>query len=199
MSRGNIIFRRVKRRVTPFEERKIWEDYTKGESIAEITRKNRWGYQTIWKTVDEKRKKVAEEMAGEPVKEAERQHIKELIMNGMKNRRIEAITGRSQSIIGEIRAELGKPAPRGGYKSVSPEEEKEIIRLSDNAWSISAIAFKTGRSRPTVTKIINQEKERRAQERAEEERRATLYAVDIEKEKEEEDEQEHTQEDQTGN
>lgn len=180
MSRGNIIFRKVKRRVTPFEERKIWEDYTKGESIAEITRKNRWGYQTIWKTVDEKRKKVAEEMAGEPVKEAERQHIKELIMNGMKNRRIEAITGRSQSIIGEIRAELGKRAPRGGYKSVSPEEEKEIIRLSDNAWSISAIAFQTGRSRPTVTKIINQEKERRAQERAEKERRAALYAADIE-------------------
>lgn len=179
MSRGNIIFRRVKRRATPYEQKRIWIDYQAGLSIAEITRKNRWCYQTIWQTINDKRREVAEEMAGEPVKEAERQHIKELILNGMKNRRIEAITGRSQAIIGEIRAELGKPAPRGGYKAVSPEEIKEIIRLSDNAWSISRIADITGRSRPTVTNIINQEKERRAQKRAEEEKRAAEYAVNI--------------------
>lgn len=198
MSRGNIIFRKVKQRVTPYEEKRIWIDFESGFSIAEIMRKNRWDYQTVWKTVEKKRKEVAEEMAGEPVKEAERQHIKELILNGMKNKRIEQITGRSQAIIGEIRRELGAPAPRGGYKSVSPEEIREIIRLSDNAWSISAIADFTGRSRPTVTKIINREKERRAQERATAEAIAAEYAVNIDEEREQDNEQEDTEEDQAG-
>ena len=91
-----------------------------------------------------------------PLKEAERQLIKEMLLKGARTRQIEITTGRSSAVISEIRRQLGIKAARPvRIRRVTAQERQAIIKMAGKGMTISEIARKANRSDTTVRKIIN--------------------------------------------
>ena len=94
------------------------------------------------------------------LKEAERQHIKEMLLKGARTRQIEIATGRSGAVISEIRRQLGVKAVRPvRIRRVTAQEKRAIIRMAEKGMSVTEISKRFNRSDTTVRKIITAARE----------------------------------------
>ena len=142
--------------VTAFEKEKIWLEYLGGKTIPVLVKKYGYSYQTVRNIIQKKASEKGINMQKGPLKEAERQHIKEMLLNGARTRQIEIATGRSSAVISEIRRQLGIKAARPvRIRRVTAQERQAIIKMAGKGMAISEIARKANRSDTTVRKIIN--------------------------------------------
>ena len=142
--------------VTAFEKEKMWLEYLSGKTIPALVKKYGYSYQTTRNIIRRKIREKGTEMKKGPLKEAERQHIKEMLLKGARTRQIEITTGRSSAVISEIRRQLGIKAARPvRIRRVTAQERQAIIKMAGKGMTISEIARKANRSDTTVRKIIN--------------------------------------------
>lgn len=146
--------------VTAFEKEKMWLEYLSGKTIPALVKKYQYSYQTTRNIICRKIREKGTEMKKGPLKEAERQHIKEMLLKGARTRQIEIATGRSSAVISEIRRQLGVKAVRPvRIRRVTAQEKRAIIRMTEKGMSVTEISKRFNRSDTTVRKIITAARE----------------------------------------
>ena len=146
--------------VTAFEKEKMWLEYLSGKTIPSLAKKYGYSYQTTRNIIRRKIREKGTEMKKGPLKEAERQHIKEMLLKGARTRQIEIATGRSSAVISEIRRQLGIKAARPvRIRRVTAQERQAIIRMAEKGMSVTEISKRFNRSDTTVRKIITAARE----------------------------------------
>ena len=146
--------------VTAFEKEKMWLEYLSGKTIPSLVKKYGYSYQTVRNIIRWKIREKGTEIMKGPLKEAERQHIKEMLLKGARTRQIEIATGRSSAVISEIRRQLGVKAVRPvRIRRVTAQEKRAIIRMAEKGMSVTEISKRFNRSDTTVRKIITAARE----------------------------------------
>lgn len=146
--------------VTAFEKEKMWLEYLSGKTIPVLVKKYGYSYQTTRNIICRKIREKGTEIMKGPLKEAERQHIKEMLLKGARTRQIEIATGRSSAVISEIRRQLGVKAVRPvRIRRVTAQEKRAIIRMAEKGMSVTEISKRFNRSDTTVRKIITAARE----------------------------------------